>query len=281
MSQVEHTLDAAIAEAAEELASGKAGPLATEAPEATEEVANDNVGEVEPEVEVEAEAEPTSEELSDPELTEAKNLYKLLKNKESAAPIIAALAQQIGLLKPENLPETRKETREAVKTVKDMVIEGLGDEYKFMSSKLGDVIEKVLETKIQEARQEQIQYAERQEQKELLSEVEKVRSKLNNETKGDFDRLEPRILELMNQFEPSATQDVESYIRGIYTIATAGRSRAIAQKNLSDKIKRNSNDAASRLASVGTGGKGSEISGPTKKGVGAAVEYALGQLQKG
>src|ERR1700677_4473413 len=85
--------------------------------------------------------EPEDDGLSEAEVKEGRNLYKLLKDKNQRTNVIRILAQQVGLLDA----QTPKEVKQATKDLKTLVKEKLGKEYEFLSDKLGDVLESVLE----------------------------------------------------------------------------------------------------------------------------------------
>src|SRR5215831_649278 len=63
--------------------------------------------------------ESDEEELSEKELVESKNLYKLLKNPQTARQVVAAMAAQYNLIN-QSEPMTRREEAGVKKEIKDI-----------------------------------------------------------------------------------------------------------------------------------------------------------------
>ena len=81
-------------------------------------------------------------ELTDDETQVAKDHFKALKDPEAAKTVIETLAKSVGIKIAEI--ETKKEEKAAIKSIKDTVIAELGEDYKFLADKLGEVMEKVV-----------------------------------------------------------------------------------------------------------------------------------------
>ena len=111
--------------------------------------------------EVESDDETTQveeEELDDASKDEAFRLYKALKDPKAGPAVLAALAQQAGLL-GKNTPETKTEVREAKKAVKEILKDSLPENMKFLADQLGPAIEAVFEQE-REEQQEKFQQIE-------------------------------------------------------------------------------------------------------------------------
>jgi len=207
--------------------------------------------------------------LSAQEQKEARELYRLLKDKQTQKSTLTLLAQRAGLLQA----ETPKEVKAAKKELKDIVKETLGPEYGFLADKLSATMEAVLEQ-------------ERQTTNELLNtvQVDKIEretssalDRLSRETKGESKKFEDRMIALMDRIKPSDNLSVYEYLKDLYTLASSGQRTASTKAAIADKIKRNAGNAAERLQSRGTGKEG-KPGGPEKRGIRASVEYALKQM---
>lgn len=212
--------------------------------------------------ESESSDEPTGsedEESSDDDgfdevtLAEAKNLYKALKSDQGPA-IIAALAQNVGLLKA----ETPKEVKENVKSLTEIVTESLGPEFKMLVPQMTKMMTAVLETE----RQERAARFNEIEQQNVTREVSTVMDKIAKENKISVPQLEKLISPLTGDMLPGPKTSVETYIRGLYKQATVGRVAAKTNAQIADKARRNASDAPSRLH---TAGSVNESKMPSKK----------------
>lgn len=223
------------------------------------------------------ESEEGAESGNEEENKQAIALFKMLKDPNTSDLVIRQLAQKAGLLKE---VETKQDVREAKRDLKAIVKEKLGDEYKFLADKLGDVMEAVLE----EERLSQKGDIARIEAQNTEREVQNVLDKLARETKNESRKVESRMVELMDKFTIGKNISVEDYLRGLYAQATASRSSATVKGQMADRINRNSKDTASRLASPssssGSQGAGAGTTPSKKMGLNDSVNYALEQMNK-
>ncbi len=210
-----------------------------ETPEGETEV---EVEEEETEVEGEEEEAEEEEEESEEDRKQAKNLYKLLKNPDTAKQVIRSLAEQNGLLKV----DTPSEVKKTKKALAELVEEGLGAEFKF----LGPQLTRVLDAVLNQEREERTTQISSLESQQVERDVENALSKLARETKGESKKIENKMLDLMSKYLPAPGMPVEEYIRGIYAQASAGRTAKTAAAQVTDRIKRNAKDAPSRLQSA-------------------------------
>lgn len=186
-------------------------------------------------------------------LSEAKNLYRAIKGEQGPA-IIAALAQQAGLLKA----ETKQEVKENVKSLTDIVSDALGPEFKMLVPQMTKMMTAVLESQ----RTESAAKFNKIEQANVAREVTTVMDKIARENKISVKQLEGLISPLTGEFLPGPKTSAETYIRGLYKQATVGRTVAKTTAQLADKARRNASDAPSRLH---TAGSINESKMPTKK----------------
>lgn len=211
--------------------------------EPTEEV----VAEVEEEIEGSEEV-TEGEEDSVEDLAEAKRIYKLLKDPTSAKQLVRELARAEGLL-GEDAPTTRKEVAAAKASIKDILREKLGDKYDFLTPALAEAFETILagerETQQQSIQQMQIDQTKR--------ETTDVLAKLAKETKGESRKVESQMLALMNEFQIGPGVSIEKYLRGLYAQASSARTAQTAKNQNNDRIRRNANDAPSRLQTSSSG----------------------------
>jgi hypothetical protein len=256
------SLEKAIADAAEEIKTGKKPAADEQSPEVVVEVAAEETPGGE-----EAQ-EPTAEEIEAAEAIEAKNLYRALKNPATSRAVIAALTEQLGMNKAP--AETKAEEKRQVKDVKSILGEALG-EYKFLADKLGPAIEQILES---ERESNETRFAA-QEQYRIEQEVVAATAELNRVTKGESSKLEARMNELSQEI-PVGTQSVKTYINRLYTIA-AGERQKIEPRRIADKVRANANDPTARLQ--GTRGPDTKIEIPNgKMNINQAVKFAFDQL---
>jgi len=254
-------------------------PLADTIEKVVEELEKKAPAEEKPEIKIDAQEDdeqpeeddepPSEEDLSEEQAEEAKRLYQALRSPQASA-VIAALAQQAGIL---NKPiETKAEERIAKKEIKEIIREHLGESYKFLADQLGPAIEAVL---TQERQTQESRFAEIQSHR-LEQDVIQSFTNLSRETKGESKKYEAKMTDL-SQEVPIGNMSVDRYIQVLYTLATAGRKEA--PKGNMDKIRRNANDAPSRLQG---NAQGRESSLPNKKmNINESIDWALGQITKG
>jgi hypothetical protein len=265
------SLEEAIADAATELT--KEADKSKETKVETTEVEKEEEQE---EVESDDEPQVEEDELDEASKDEALRLYKALKDPKAGPAVLAALAQQAGLL-GKNTPETKTEVREAKKAIKEILKDSLPENMKFLADQLGPAIEAVFEQE-REEQQEKFQQIEIQ---RVESQVVAAYERLSKETKGESKRLEARMAEIATQISPAPELTVDQYIRYLYQIASNGKGTQLSNTRLvADRIRRNANDLPSRLRT--TTGSGDDKSWIPNKAIGlkGAVNLALEQLAK-
>jgi hypothetical protein len=238
-----------------------------------------------PEVELEDSVEESSEEssdestradeLSESQLIEARNLYKALTGPQANA-IVAAMAQQIGILPNANQqPLTKKEETAARREIKDIVKDALGPEYAFLQDKIGRIFDEVA---AQQNADHEARFVEIQ-QSQVERQVVDAYNSLASETKGQSKQFENRMAQLSEEI-PIGNMNVETYMRRLYTLAS-NEKKASPQK-VADQIRRNAGDVPNRLRTSSAGPAEPAHKVPEKKmSLDESVNWALSELQKG
>ena len=269
-------LNTAIAEAAEELQKE-----VDKSKDKVDDKVNPDPGDVDDNPDPDSEDEPDGsdasqeDELDDASKDEALRLYKALKDPKAGPAVLAALAQQAGLL-GRNLPETPKEVATAKKAVKEILKDSLPENMKFLADQLGPAIEEVFKAE-REEQQEKFQQIEIQ---RVEGQVVAAYERLSKETKGESKRLEARMAEIATQISPAPELSVDQYIRFLYQIASNGKGTQVSNTRVvADRIRRNANDLPGRLRTT----TGSEKQGgvPEKNlGLKGSINWALSELAK-
>jgi len=243
-------------------------PTATEEKKETELEKKDGKNEVEVEV-TESDEDAEGDDAEGAQKEEAIRLYKALKDPRSAGPLILALAQNAGINL--NATPTQKEIKSETKSILSIFEEELGEDYKFLATKLSKAVEGALN---EHAKQQEVRFAELA-QSQVESQVDRAYEKLARETKGESKRLENRMAQLADEI-PIGKQDVDTYIRRLYSIAVGESSSKSATQNVADRIRRNSSDASARIKGSASGVE--VASTPEKKmSLKESVEFAIKQ----
>jgi hypothetical protein len=219
-------------------------------------------------------ADSTTEELSESQLKEAQTLYKALLNPELRNGIVAALAEQAGILRNQPL-ETKTEVKAAKKNIAAIIEEAL-PEYPGLATKLGPVIESIIDTERSERNSEMETIHAQNVEREVINELDL----LAKETKGESRKFEVKMNQLMADFAPGPNTTVKNYLRNLYTLATASNTKAKVSSEMADKIRRNANNAADRLKTNTGTARTFEL--PNKKmNLNESITWAAEQLKNG
>jgi hypothetical protein len=265
----ETALDKAITAAVAEVETPPSLPASketeeTEVPE-TEETSDE---------EEETPEEDSEGEMSEDEVKESRQLYKLLKDPTSRNAVLTALASQAGLLpKGEDKP-TKSETAAAKREIKDILSEALGTEYSFLAERLSKGIDKVLEQERSENESKLLTLQRQNVEREVVAE----HNRLARETKGESKKFEARMAELSSEI-PVGNQDMRTYIKRLYTIASSEK-QIVKSAQKTDQVRKNATDVSSRLKSGASPLSNNEI--PDKKmSLDDSIKFALDQERKG
>jgi hypothetical protein len=231
-----------------------------------------------PSEEIEPDSEPSTNDdgLTEAEVKEAQNLYKLLKDPGTQKSVLRVLAEKAGVF--QEPPTTQQEVQETKRDLMKILEEKLGPDLKWLAPKLGGALEEILEQEREESGKS-LQLVER---RDMENEVVRVSEKLNRETKGEYGKLENRMNQLADKILPAPGVSVEEYCRHLYAIASGEKGRNVEKNRLADKINRNANNASERLRS--TSSSSSTTTSTSESGkkltVREAVQQAAKQLEK-
>jgi hypothetical protein len=278
-NDIQNAIDAAAAEIAEESGIDLETPDA-ELESGDEVVETEEELQEEPEAELEDEGVVEAEDITPEEIAEAKRIYKALKDPASRQAVIRGMAQQAGILDQET-PTTRKEVVAAKKSAVETLKASLPKDFAFLADALGPGIEKLLEEQREELVGSQTKAINQINNDRILEQTSKAMTKLSEETKGDSKRYESEMLKLANRFAASPGVSIEEYLRGLYTMASAGKVVAKVKSQMTERINKNAKDVPSRLQSVPELMDRAVPRTKIKGGIGGAVEFALKQLEAG
>lgn len=231
-----------------------------------------------------------SDDLTEEEITLAKNMMKALKDPDQADGVIAYLAKQGGYTKAE-VKELEKKIESGVdsKEIKDEIVELLseqfGDEF---AKKLAPAIKKAIETGVEEKTKGIKQTFEQAEVQKYEKEANTVLSGITSKFYGpDATELPKEISsamdKLMDRYKPSSDQSLENYLTDIYSMATAkaGGNLKPFDSSKQQRIDKNKNDIPGNMSSrsrspVPDSGKDSTIS----KNLDDAIAKAKAAIEK-
>lgn len=200
--------------------------------------------------------ESASEEKGDEGTSEdaqkALDLFNALKDPNQARIIVKAMAEGMGL-KIADI-ETKEEKKEAVKSIKDTVIEEMGEDYKFLADKLGTVFEKILnkeiESRTSDIRKELADAKANKEKEAISNAMDSVFDSFENVT----DKIKDTVYNLVDEVQPKPGTDPKKYFERLIKIAADENKVTLVKKtdksnNREDRRDRNRNDAQNRLRS--------------------------------
>lgn len=235
--------------------------------EGAEETKTETTEETKEETKAEEKKETKVADTTEQEM--ALSLFRALKDPNKAADVIRVMAKEAGLL------ETKEEKKEAVKTIEEVIKEGLGEEYEFLAEKLGPIIKASVEIATKDVREAQAKSDQDREAARIDTAINSVMGKY-----ADSEKLQDDVLKLMDEILPSPDQKVEVYIERLLKVAAAERGTPLKLKTAGEKIAQTRQNAAARLAAEG--GKSESAVTPAAKAmdINQAVEAALAALSK-
>lgn len=200
--------------------------------------------------------EDEDEEFDKTSLTEAKNLYRHLKNPKTAVETLKILVRSAGL----DIKEaTREEKKEVEKTIKAVVKQKLGTKYPTLSEDLGDMLEEILDFAVKEKIKplEQVQQAERDQRlKEKIDNAERA-------VKAEFTDIPDKVLKEADrlleskEFVPPKDANPEKVFRALFQLAAANTD-IVLQKTTAKHVntkKQDDDDVFAQLHSKRAGAK--------------------------
>jgi hypothetical protein len=200
-----------------------------------------------------------AKEFQEQELTNAKNLYKALQDPDAGPEVVKIIAAKLGLTIEGT---TKKEQKETVKTIKDVVSQHLGTDFAIISDKLTAILEEVVPAIAENATKE---IKERIANKDS----EELKTKIGTALKTSYARYEEvpikvqqKVFKLMEEMPPARGKtDPTEYFDRLLKIAsdeTGIKLKPITEGENTkekevkeEKRERNRRDASSRLASEG------------------------------
>lgn len=211
---------------------------------------SDKDGDEEDDEDLEEDDEDEEEEAADKkkvkigkaEMKNAKNLYLLLKDPESAPKVIEVMAKRAGLLKDIE-DKSNKEIKKDAKSIVDIFKEHLGEKYEFLADKLGPAIEAVLKAQREEF-EESLSSVKRS---QIDNQTESALNKLSKETNGNSRKFEQKMAQMADKIKPADGISTYEYCRILYEAVSGSSNAQSASKKIADKLKKNASDVGSRI----------------------------------
>lgn len=186
--------------------------------------------------------EPKIEEpkVESPDQQAALNLFNALKNPETSGIVIKQLAELAGLE-----IGVKKDAAKLTKTISQIISEELGEDNSILAEKLGPALEKIIAKAVEDQVRPMQETISEQKRTEFATRIDKTFETINIESKGLSKKLEPRMVELMDQIQPGPKTEPEAYIRHIFTLAKSDFDEAEQVK--AQNVKRDKNKASSHV----------------------------------
>lgn len=217
---------------------------------------------------------PDEDEFDEASLLEAKNLYKALKDPTSSRAVLAALAEQAGLLGGDNTPTTKREVSAAKKEIKQILKEALPENMQFLADQLGPAIQAVFD---QERAENEERFRSVQET-QIEAKTTLAMRDLARLTKGESSKLENKMAAIAKEMPPAEGISVDKYLKNLFVLAGGKLPQVGKESSKTSQIQRNATDLTARLK--GTGG-GPDKPPDKKMSLDESIEFALGQMKKG
>lgn len=208
--------------------------------------------------------QPTAEEVTaqQKEQEQALNVYRLLNDPNTAPAVVKMLAEQLGITQPQ-VKNTQKEPG-----VAEILQQALGEEYSFLAPKLAEGIEKVIERAVTPL-QQQVQ------RESAKVEFQTALDRINNTTKGDFNKYESKITALMDEIKPAPGVSVEKYLSNLYTIAKNSGGPPPPSQQVQQVVNRMQQNAQERIPSPSAATENRVVKGPVLPSLEDAISAAL------
>lgn len=228
---------------------------ADEAEKTSETVPSDSDKVKEAKPKSEEKLEKPTEEPGDEEALKVQGaeLMKALRDPARAPHIIDFLAKQAGYTKAADQPGNKTEVKEAKNDILDLLREGLGEEFSVIADRLAPAIEKILTKKLEQSQADIRAKFQEQESEKLKNQSASAIEKLANNFFGEGEELPPAVSSEMSKFmdrvAPSPNSTVKEYIEDAFNSAIGKLGLTKTDPKLKERMNKNRNDAASRLAS--------------------------------
>ena len=184
----------------------------------------------------------------DQRTVQALQLLDALENPKLAPSVIQSLMQQAGIAQP----ETKREERQALRSIKDTIREKLGPDFEFLSEKLGDAFEEVMASETKKVREEFLSIEQSRTQRELANEYNQFLSenKVSDEEAG-------AISKLVDEIPPTGNIPLPKYLGRLLKMH---RSEVAEEKAELAKKQRQKENLQRRPESAGIEGNEERIS---------------------
>lgn len=150
---------------------------------------------------------PTAEEQK-----AALNIYNLLNDPKTAPSVVKMLAESLGLKIDTPQTQQTQPTQTKEPTIEEIIANNLGEEYRFLAPNLAKAITQVIDLRVTPIQR-------RVDESRAEVEFNTAITKLNETSKGDFQKHESAILQLMDRLKPGAGVSVHDYLNELYTLA--------------------------------------------------------------
>ncbi len=231
--------------------------------------------------------ESDESEYSPEEVAAAVNLFRALNDPQSGPAILEVMAKKAGIIEG----STKKEQKEVVRTINDVVLEHLGPEFSVLGGKLSKILETVVPAIV-------MKIADPTNTKVANIEKAQVMRNLGAALDTSFGKYEDvpqkvqlKVKDLIDEIPPSPNTDPVKYFDRITKMASDETGIKLIPKiktkdkdtteEKTKKIERNRRDAFSRLASEGAAEvkEGKNASPPQFKSRRAAIEDAMRKVE--
>jgi hypothetical protein len=201
------------------------------------------------------------------EVENAIKLYKALNDPEQGPKVLRMLAKEAGVLEEAKEAATTKEKKAVAKSIREVVNEKLGSEYKFLADKIGDLMEELL-PEITKPLQERIDAKDRA---DLSKEIDTALNNCFNQYEKVPDVVQRRFNELIDEMPPVpgktepakyfnrlmkiAADETNTELKLVSAKTSVSKQTKDAEnsltKTIKERVERNKRDVTSTLASKG------------------------------
>lgn len=167
----------------------------------------------EPEVKEPEESKDDSSSEDEQETLEALTFFRALKDPSKSKLIIENLAVQAGLLKP-GQQVTKTQEAEIKRDFKAIAKKHLGEDFSFLSEKLGAIIEEVLAEKDNEYSQKLMEIERRNAERQFTADYNQFldENKVTDEEAGI-------MMKLADEITPAPNTSIKTYLRRLLNLA--------------------------------------------------------------
>lgn len=168
-------------------------------------------------------------------------IYNALRDPNKAISTLQDIAQQFGLEVKRG--ETTKKAAKA--TIKELVKQGLGKEYEFLADRLGNVLEQVVDSQVEERTAPISRKLLEMEARGVNNEITRELADLHSRTKGASAKLENEIMNWMSKYQPAPDSNVtiREFLEDAWSAVSQGAAVSDKLKKTVDRVNKNAKDA--------------------------------------